>query len=280
MFYDRPDCTILSKSVDEYGTPTGVFVFKKIIPEDMINHFESQLKKQEEDAVVNVYKDTLIDWYSEKTTAPVDGIINLWETISDIIYPEYVIHPCRNFLKVKPGDNGMFTHSDSPGKNSCHLLSQVDVFKTCCIIDYGLVAYLGDFEGGEVFYPNLNPDGTKKVDNFDGPCLEYKPEKGDVIIHGAFTDYAHGVREVKSGIRYAFSNFVLKYEENPGTFYNYKTQEYYNQIGDKTLDFELDWMTPLKQNPQFTPELIKQYQESGLKGPDLAEHFFKDMVEN
>lgn len=276
MFYDKPECTTLVSSIDDYGTKTGVFVFKKIIPEFMIESVESQLKLQED--VVTIYKDTLIDWYAEKTTSPINGIIDLWEYISELIYPEYVIHPSRNLLKVKPGDNGMFIHSDSPGKNSCHLLSQPDVFQTCCIIDYGLVAYFGDFEGGEIFYPNLNPDGTKKVDNFDGPCFEYKPEKGDVVIHGAFSDYSHGVREVKSGIRYAYSNFVLKYDENPGTFYNYKTAEYYNQIGDKSQDYEISWMKPLKQNPQFTEEKIRIMQASGLKGKDLAEEFFKDMA--
>jgi len=278
VFYDKEECTTLVSSIDEYGTKTGVFVFKKIIPQHILDAVDEQLK--EEENIVNIYKDTLIDWYAEKTTRPINNVIDIWEYISELIYPEYVIHPSRNFLKVKPGDGGMFVHSDSPGKGACHLLSQPDVFQTCCEIDYGLVAYFGDFEGGAVFYPNLNPDGTKKHDNFDGPCFEYQPEKGDVVIHGAFSDYSHGVREVTSGVRYAFSNFVLKAEDNPGTFYNYKTKEYYNQIGDKSMEYELSWMKPLKQNPQFTEEKIRAMQSSGLKGKDLANEFFKDMVKD
>jgi len=276
MFYDKPECTTLVTSTDEYGTKTGVFVFKNIIPQNIIDMVEEQLK--EEDNLVTTYKDTLIDWYAEKTTNPIRNIIDIWEYISELIYPEYVIHPSRNFLKVKPGDNGMFVHSDSPGKGACHLLSQPDVFRTCCEIDYGLVAYFGDFEGGEIFYPNLNPDGSKKTTNFDGPCFEYKPNKGDVVIHGAFSDYAHGVREVKSGVRYAYSNFVLKAEDNPGTFYNYKTKEYYEQIGDKSMEYEVAWMKPLIQNPQFTEEKIREMQASGLKGKELAAAFFSDMA--
>jgi len=277
MFYDKPECTTLVTSTDEYGTKTGVFVFKNIIPQSIIDMVEEQLK--EEENLVTTYKDTLIDWYAEKTTNPIRNIIDIWEYISELIYPEYVIHPSRNFLKVKPGDNGMFVHSDSPGKGACHLLSQPDVFRTCCEIDYGLVAYFGDFEGGEVFYPNLNPDGSKKTTDLDGPCFEYKPNKGDVVIHGAFSDYAHGVREVKSGIRYAYSNFVLKAEDNPGTFYNYKTKEYYEQIGDKSMEYEIKWMKPLIENPQFTEEKIREMQASGLKGKELAAAFFSDMVQ-
>jgi hypothetical protein len=276
MFYDKPECETIVSTIDEYGTKTGVFVFKKIIPESILESVREQLEKESQ--MTTQYEETLIDWYAEKTTNPIGGIIDIWEYISELIYPEYVIHPSRNFLKVKPGDGGMFIHSDSPGKHSCHLLSQPDVFQTCCIIDYGLVGYFGKFEGGAVFYPNFNPDGTKKTTNFDGPCLEYQPEEGDVVIHGAFADYAHGVREVTSGTRYAYSNFVLRAEDNPGTFYNYKTDEYYNQIGDKSERYELEWMKPLIQNPQFTKEKIKAMQESGLKGKELAAEFFKDMA--
>jgi hypothetical protein len=36
---------------------------------------------------------------------------------------------------------------------------------------------------------------------------------------------------------------------------------------------------PLKVNPQFTKEKIKEYQASGLQGEELAEKFFSDMIE-
>ncbi len=276
MFYDKPGCTTLVTSIDEYGTKTGVFVFKKAIPEHLIKMVEDQLNHEEKETFK--YDDTLIDWYAEKVSPPVYNIIEIWEFISELIGPEYVIHPSRNLLTVRPGDQGMFIHSDSPGKGACHLLSQPDVWQTCCVIDFGLVAYFGDFEGGEVFYPNINPDGSKKEGNFGDDCFQYKPEKGDIVIHGAFTDYAHGVREVTSGVRYAFSNFVLKREDNPGTFYAYGTEEYYKQIGKKTEEEGQRWMKPLKENPQFSHEMIKKMQESGLKGEDLAKEFFSDMA--
>jgi hypothetical protein len=76
---------------------------------------------------------------------------------------------------------------------------------------------------------------------------------------------------------------VLKAEDNPGTFYNYKTPEYYEQIKDAELDFEKfshKWMQPLKQNPQFTKEKIKQYQDSGLEGPALSDKFMAEFKEH
>jgi hypothetical protein len=280
-FYDRPDCSNPSPHVDEYGTKSGIFIIKGAVPQELIEKIESGLKALPEQPPL--YKEGLISWYEEKMSDGVDGTHELWEIISEILSPEWVIHPSNNYLTIKPGNNGMFIHSDSPGKDQCHLLSQTDVWSTCCIIDYGVCTYFGDYEGGAIFYPHINPDGTIKGESDydkDGECFEYTPEKGDIVIHSAFKPYEHGVREVTSGIRYCFSNFSLKAIDNPGTFYNYGTKEYIDQIGTKTPEEIKNWMVVLKENPQFTKEKVKIYQESGLKGEDLAEAFFQDMKHN
>ena len=225
MFYDRPDCIKLAEKV---------FVFKNAIPKEMIDNFTKKLNAAPRDQFK--YEESLIDWYKEKMSPYIHGIHDIWEKISDVIYPEYVIHPSLNVITVRPGDGGMFIHSDSPGRG-CELhLTQLDEWSTCCIIDYGLVMYMGEWTGGAVFYPNIDSKGKVKEDGAsrDEDCLEYTPEPGDIVIHSSTHPYEHGVREVESGVRYAFSNFVLKAEENPGTFYNYKTPEYYEQIGDRS----------------------------------------------
>jgi hypothetical protein len=279
-FYDREDCINISPYTDEYGTKSGVFVFKNFISQNLIERIEKQLPEFNIDTFT--YEKTLIDWYANKVSPAIDGIVEVWEEISELLAPTWVIHPASNLLTVKPGDNGMFVHSDSPGKKQCHLLSQPDVWSTCCELDYGVVAYFGDFTGGEVFYPNIREDGTLKGPEelgIDGPCLEYQPSKGDLVIHSAFNPYGHGVREVTSGIRYAFSNFCLKAVDNPGTFYNYGTPEYYNQIGNRTIPEITNWMEPLRPNPQFSDEKILEMQASGLKGEELSAAFFSDMKE-
>lgn len=270
MFYDRPDCIKLSFFPDDYGTPSGVFVFKNFFSEDQCKLVEDFLSDKYDKGA---HEDTLMSWYAKRVTPPIPGIIDIWEALSELIYPEFVIHPAITALAISaPDDEGMFAHSDSPGKNMCNMLTQVDIWKTCCELDYGLIAYFGNFEGGEIYYTNINPDGTKR-ETEGGEVLTYKPERGDVVIHGAFNPHTHGVRPVTSGVRYAFSNFVLKPEANPGTFYNYKTPEYYAQIGDKSKERIKDWSTPLKENPQFSKERIKMMQASGLEGAALAEAF-------
>ena len=162
-------------------------------------------------------------------------------------------------------------------------LSQPDVYQTCCLLDFGVVAYFGEFDGGEVFYPRVDKNGIPRDTYDEIDCFEYKPERGDIVVHSAFDQYEHGVREVTSGIRYAFSNFSLKAEDNPGTFYNYGTPEYMKQIGyaieSKTVNDEImgNWARPLKPNPQFSPEALKEMQASGLQGRELADAFFSNL---
>ena len=276
-FYDRSDCITLSSHIDAYGTKSGIFLFKNIISEEMMKRIELSADSKSQPAN---YRDNLISWYSDKTVSEVDGLFDLWELISEILYPTWVIHPQLNLLRVTPDHDGMFVHSDSPGKHRCELLSQTDMWSTCCELDYGVVAYLGNFTGGAVFYPNIEKDATvKNKPGDEDDCFEYTPERGDIIIHSAFHPYEHGVRKVESGIRYAFSNFSLKASDNPGTFHNYKTNEYFEILGNKTDKELLKWGTPLKTNPQFTMKKIREYQSSGLEGENLAKEFFSDMVE-
>jgi len=270
MFYDREDCINLVPYVDEYGTKSGIFLFKNVLPEKLMQSMEEELASF--DSSEFKYTEGLIPWYEDKVSGRPTQLHEMWEFLSELIGPEYVIHPSQSLIKVKPGDGGMFIHSDSPGKGQCHLLSQDDKWSTCCIIDFGLVAYVGTWEGGALFYPNLNSEGKEWAGKEPEPdkCFEYTPKRGDVVLHSAFHPFEHGVREVTDGIRYAFSNFSLPAADNIGTFYNYGTPEYIEQIGDKGHDAIETWITPLKKNPRFTPERLAEMKQSGLLGEDLS----------
>jgi hypothetical protein len=67
--------------------------------------------------------------------------------------------------------------------------------------------------------------------------------------------------ETLSGTRFAFSTFALLAEDNPGTFNNYKSPEWEEQIGkyedpdDKMLN---EWNSPLRINPQFADMITER----------------------
>lgn len=61
-------------------------------------------------------------------------------------------------------------------------------------IKYGMVFYInGDYEGGEIYYPEWN--------------LEIKPKPGLLVMHPG--DIIHGVRPVTSGVRVNMTAFGL-----------------------------------------------------------------------
>lgn len=62
-------------------------------------------------------------------------------------------------------------------------------------ISHGLVIYLNDdYEGGEIFYPELG--------------IEYKAKAGELLIHPGSKMYSHGVKPVSSGYRINVTSFL------------------------------------------------------------------------
>ena len=256
MFKDHPQCVQIAPRI---------YKFENIIPKEIYDPLYGVAKNFERHSNPNLW--SVRDWYADKFTPPFKETFPLWKFMSELIYPEIVIHPVRNLMVTGPGDEGMFIHTDSPGKGKCDLLLEIDQWSTCCDLEYGMIAYLGDFTGGELYYPNINPDGTEKgpdlrIDEakLAEPCLVVPVKPGDIVMHGACAPYDHGTMETLSGTRYAFSTFALLAEDNPGTFYNYKTPEWYEQIGkfDDPDDRQLnDWNAPFIKNPQFS-EMIDE----------------------
>jgi hypothetical protein len=178
--------------------------------------------------------------------------------MSKFLYPTHVIHPRLQATIIRPGDGGMYIHTDTPGEGGEEELTQFDMWSTCTSLDYGVITYFGEYEGGDVIYPEID----KKV----------SPKPGDLVIHNALLQ--HGVNEVTSGLRYAFSNFCLPIGKNPGSFYNFNSPEYLELI--KQPDFLKTFEKPLKENirgyksivdPEYDPETKTwKYEEGDKRG--------------
>jgi len=151
MFYDDPRCTKLADRI---------YIYKNIIPKEIMDLVNIDLSTYERGVEKNDW--SVREWYKDKMTPPYKNSFPLWKFMSELIYPEVVIHPVRSFMVSVPGDEGMFVHSDSPGKGNCHMLSEIDQWTTCCELEYGMISYFGNFTGGKLYYPNLNPDGSIK----------------------------------------------------------------------------------------------------------------------
>jgi hypothetical protein len=256
MFTNDPRCVQIAPRV---------FKFENIIPKEIYDPIMAKASTFDKGSSYNAW--SIRNWYENRMSPTWAETFPLWVFMSELIHPELVAHPVRNLMVTDNTDEGMFVHSDSPGKGQCDRLVEIDNWSTCCELEYGMIAYLGDFTGGELYYPNINPDGTEKTGDMRidekklaEPCLVVPVNAGDIVFHGACTPYDHGTKPTTSGTRFAFSNFILLAEDNPGTFYNYKTPEWYEQIGDASEERLQNWMQPLIFNQQFA-DIVAEVKE-------------------
>ena len=252
MFYDNPNVEQLARKV---------FIYRNFVDEQTCSEIEKTMKPWEDHVKETFYADHLIDWYHGKTSPRVPKLYDIWCKINELLLPEYCIHPQIALLTTQTGDE-MFIHSDSPGEEMAEDLAAEDRWNTCCVLHYGAIVYFGEFEGGEVFYPHVRNDGTWVGDNIplkEGNELRVKPNRGDLIIHGSHNDFAHGVHKITSGTRYAYSNFVLPVEKNPGTFPIYGTEEN-KKRWEKGIDA---WMEPVNFKWEPSEGLAKKLKEEG-----------------
>ncbi len=212
MFQDDPNIIQLEEKI---------FWYKNFISKDQVDLVNSK------SPVLELSN----HWFDEiefKVTEFIPELVPVWDKVSEFLYPEYVIHPMASMLYFGPGAQ-MLPHCDSPGEEMTDELTVPDVWATCCVLSWGACVYFGEFTGGEIYYPNQN--------------IEIPVQPGDLVIHGALKSHEHGVRPVKSGVRYTFSNFSLSPEKNPGSFYNYGTKE--NKERQKDIN---QWLQPLFKN--------------------------------
>lgn len=62
------------------------------------------------------------------------------------------------------------------------------------ILLFNTAIYHNEVSGGEIYYPELN--------------IQYKPKRGDLVMHPGTTKYRHGVREVLNETRYISTLWV------------------------------------------------------------------------
>ena len=234
MFTDNPNFEQIAKEI---------WVWRNFVTEKENNDITKKMKEHE---TKSLNKESAfqhdgheVAWYRDKTGPLMPELKPIWDRISTILYPEHYIHPQLNVTVMRPGDEGMFIHSDSPGMNMENDLTQLDRWSTCCRLSHGIVTYFGDYTDGQIFYPNIEKDSTPKNrpgDVFD--CLEVDVRPRDLVIHGAVAPWEHGVRQITSGVRYAYSNFCMEKQHAPGTFELFNPEKHpYITDPDKIIEW-------------------------------------------
>lgn len=96
---------------------------------------------------------------------------NMRTRLQHLFNQELWVESMNSVHRMTTGQS-MFEHADN-------LKESLGLDNKCV---FGVTHYISNFEGGEIYYPYIP--------------LDYKPEKGDLLLHPGFEEYLHGTRPV------------------------------------------------------------------------------------
>ena len=172
-----------------------IFIYRGFLSFSELNTIQSEINSLNEDdwkfAPIN-------DRMYNKVSFPNNILNPIRERIISFLPEGYFLGQGTSFVRLFKGDDWGI-HSDAhdflPIREKSAQLKDDEPFEWADNERWGLVLYFNDFEGGELYYPEQN--------------IEYKQKPGDLVIHSAEKHCAHGVRPVKSAIRYSHSNHIF-----------------------------------------------------------------------
>lgn len=169
----------------------NVFLYKNFIDTKTLNIINDELDSMREN-----------QWHIRDIMQPhqspdLESVIPVLNKINSIIPDGFYITQHTSVNKIiKGGSWG--EHSDNADylniRESAKKLKDGEDFEEIENIIYGMVFYINNFDGGELYYVNKD--------------FALKPEAGDLVIHGAEDDCRHKVLPVLSEKRYSYSNSV------------------------------------------------------------------------
>jgi len=175
---------------DYYMVEENIHVIKNFLSESECDWFQKIIQESDEDRWEGNSEGEGRSWWFKriinlnKDQMESDIVSNIVKKIRLYIDDEEPNLIIRNELsaihRMPPGDS-MFVHCDNPIYEEYDITDK-EIENVNLGLQYAVILYLSDFEGGEVYYPYLG--------------IEYKPKKGDALWHPGNKKYTHGVKKV------------------------------------------------------------------------------------
>jgi hypothetical protein len=169
-----------------------IYLYKNFLSDEMANYYTAKLDAHDEP-----------EWSTHGNYEPNDHENPFWndklsldilehhfhDNVFNYFAPDYWLYEHDNFVRLKTGES-----SDLDNNEASHMLG-------IRFPDYKIALYLGEFTGGEIMFPELD--------------FQYKPESKDLLIFSTNASHSHRTKEVLSGTRYAYVDFLTYH---PGYF--------------------------------------------------------------
>lgn len=135
---------------------------------------------------------------AETAHVPIENFISINKRLTDILDSDVYLGSSLSATRMKKGWVGPH-HTDNfdfldviKANESLKEGEDFDLVENSVA---GLIMYLNNFEGGEIYYSNQD--------------VTYYPKAGDLVIHSSQEHCKHQVQEVKSDIRYSHSSHLF-----------------------------------------------------------------------
>lgn len=184
--YDRYINNIIQTMPNVHRVDSKVTVVKNWISDDLCDKLVNWAESLDESIW---WEKNKREWYHGKFLFTGDDkdiqdeLDFLRKRLKDLFMNELWIESMNSIHRMRTGET-MFEHADN--------LESIGLDNKCI---FGLTQYISNFEGGAIYYPNAG--------------IEYKPEKGDLLIHPGSDMYTHGTDPVIGDkVRYIVAGFA------------------------------------------------------------------------
>lgn len=164
------------------------FIYKNFLDDATFNKYNNILKTLKES-----------DWNSDDSNGPFwkDKISleivgsDIHDPISKLLAPNFWLFKNTSFVRLRAGQNSEIeTCTRYFAENKQRIIGH-----------YKLALYFGDFEGGEICFPDQE--------------IKYKPEPNDLLLFKIHQNYDHYTDTVTNGTRFAYQDIAIY---NPAYF--------------------------------------------------------------
>lgn len=172
-----------------------IYVYKNFVSESELQDISIYLESLTESEWYEDNKD--LKWMLR--TGDTKILEPIRNRICELVDDEMTVGSNTVFVKMKNGYSWGVHQDDYEFRDvveKSNLYKDGDPYDLVDISIYGIVVYFNNFEGGSIFYPEQN--------------IEYKPNPGDMVIHGSGFNCRHGVNAITSDVRYSHSNHISK----------------------------------------------------------------------
>lgn len=179
----------------------NIYVYHNFVTEEECKNILDRIQGLEDSAWVGDER------AGHKRTISIDTIAKIRDRVQELLDDGYFVGSNVNPIRMLKGSTwGLHTdeHDFLDVKEAMSLYKEGDPFNLEQLNVAGMILYFNEFDGGSLTYPNKN--------------IEYHPQKGDLVIHGAGEDCLHGVTELLSEVRYTHSNHIYTMVKVPKDF--------------------------------------------------------------